>query len=127
MKLRIVLADDNQEFLAKFSSLLGTEFDIVATASDGKSALERIQAFEPDVAVLDLEMPFLNGIEVTRELMKHSSSSAIVICSVETDAETVQAAREAGARGYVYKSRITRDLLVAVRAIARGESFVSAP
>jgi DNA-binding NarL/FixJ family response regulator len=126
MKQRIVLADDNEEFLAKFSSLLGTEFEIVATASDGKSALECIKAFEPDVAVLDLEMPLLNGIEVTRELMKHTSSPAIVICSVETDAEIVQAAREAGARGYVHKSRVVQDLPLAVRAIARGEFFESA-
>jgi DNA-binding NarL/FixJ family response regulator len=127
MKLRIVLADDNRRFLAMFSSLLGTEFDIVATASDGKSALEHIQALQPDVAILDLEMPMLNGIEVARVLMAHTSPPAIVICSVETDVEIVQAALDAGARGYVYKSRIATDLLAAVRAAARGESFVSSP
>jgi two-component system chemotaxis response regulator CheB len=85
MKLRIVVADDNADFLRKLVSVLETEFDIVATAPDGESALERIRSCRPDVVVLDLEMPGLNGIEVSSELSKHNPRPAIVICSVESD------------------------------------------
>jgi two-component system nitrate/nitrite response regulator NarL len=125
MKLRIVVVDDSAIFLDKFISVLGTEFDVVATATDGKSGLESIRTCRPDVVILDLEMPVLNGIEVTRELAKHHPSPAIVICSVETDPEIVDAARQAGALGYVFKARIAEDLIAAVRSVARGRSFVS--
>lgn len=125
MKLRIVVADDNADFLSELISVLETEFDVVATAKDGKSALESIHSYCPDVVVLDLEMPLLNGIEVTRELVKQHPSPAIVICSVESDPEVVEAAQQAGALGYVFKSRVATDLVEAVKSVARGQSFIS--
>ena len=125
MKLRIVVADDNAAFLARLDSVLATEFDVVATATDGRSALEHIRLWRPSVAVLDLEMPGLNGIEVTKELTKDPSSPAVVICSVENDPEIVEAGRYAGALGYVFKARVAEDLIVAVKLAARGQSFVS--
>jgi DNA-binding NarL/FixJ family response regulator len=125
MNLRIAVADDNADFLNKLISVLETEFDVVATATDGKSALESIRSCCPDVVVLDLEMPLLNGIEITRELSKHSPRPAVVICSVESDPEFIEAAREAGALGYVFKVRIGTDLIAAVNSVARGQPFVS--
>src|SRR3981189_3649252 len=125
MRLRIVVVDDSASFLDKFVSVLGAEFDVVATAMDGKSALESIRSCRPDVVVLDLEMPLLNGIEVTRELAKQHPSPAIVICSVERDPEVVEAAQQAGALGYVFKSRVATDLVEAVKSVARGQSFIS--
>lgn len=125
MKLRIVVADDNAEFLRKLVSVLETDFDVVATAPDGKSALERIRSCCPDVVVLDLQMAGLNGIEITSELSKHNPRPAIVICSVESDPDFVEAARTAGALGYVFKTRIEKDLVAAVKSVVRGESFVS--
>ncbi len=125
MKLRIVVADDNAAFLARLVSVLATEFDVVATAADGRSALECIRLCQPNVVLLDLEMPGLNGIEVTRELAKSPSSPAVVICSVETDLELIEAARQAGALGYVFKPRVAEDLIVAVKSAADGQSFVS--
>jgi DNA-binding NarL/FixJ family response regulator len=125
MRLRIVVVDDSASFLDKFISVLGVEFDVVATALDGKSGLDSIRIFRPDVVVLDLQMPVLNGIEVTKELIKRHPSPAIVICSVENDPEVVEAARQAGALGYVFKARIARDLVAAVKSVARGQSFVS--
>jgi two-component system response regulator DegU len=127
VKLRIIVADDNAEFVRKFVSLLRTEFDVVATAADGKSALELIRLYQPDVAILDLEMPLLNGIAVTKELAKHPWCPPVVICSVETDPEVVEAARNAGALGYVLKTRIERDLILAVNAVACRQPFVSPP
>jgi DNA-binding NarL/FixJ family response regulator len=125
MKLRIVVADDNTAFLAKLVSVLATEFEVVATSRDGKSALECIRLWQPNVVVLDLEMPGINGIEVAKELIKSPSSPAVVICSVENDPEVVEAARQAGALGYVFKARVAEDLIVAVKSVARGQSFVS--
>ena len=125
MKLRIVVADDNTAFLARILSVVATEFEIVATAADGRSALECIRLLRPNVAVLDLEMPGLNGIEVTKELTKAPSSPAVVICSVENDPEIVEAARQAGALGYVFKARVAEDLIVAVKSAADGRSCVS--
>ena len=125
MKLSIVVADDNKAFLAKILSVVASEFEVVATAGDGRSALECIRLWRPNVAVLDLEMPGLNGLEVTRELTKDPSSPAVVICSVEDDPEIVEAARQAGALGYVFKVRVAEDLIVAVKCAADGQSFVS--
>jgi DNA-binding NarL/FixJ family response regulator len=125
MKLRIVVADDNAAFLREFSLLLESEFDVVATAADGRTALECIRRCRPDVVVLDLEMSGLNGIQVARELAGHPPSPAVVICSVESDPEIVEAARQAGALGYVFKARIREDLIVAVKSVARGQSVVS--
>jgi DNA-binding NarL/FixJ family response regulator len=126
MKLHIVVADDNPAFLAKLVSVLATEFEVVATAADGKSALECIRLFQPNVVVLDLEMPGFNGIEVAKELTRHPPSPAVVICSIENAPEIVEAARQAGALGYVFKARIAKDLIAAVKAVADGQSFVSA-
>ena len=125
MKLRVVVADDNANFLSELISVLETEFDVVATATDGKSALESIRNCCPDVVVLDLEMPLLNGIEVTRELSEHSPRPAVVICSVDSDPDFIEAAREAGALGYVFKTHAARDLNLAVKSVACGRSFVS--
>jgi DNA-binding NarL/FixJ family response regulator len=125
MKLRIVVADDSPSFLEKLVSILEIDFDVVKTAMDGKSSLEIIINCQPDVVVLDLEMPGLNGIEIARELTKYSPRPAIVICSVENDLEVVDAARKAGALGYVFKAHAARDLNAAVHSVARGQSFVS--
>ena len=126
MKLRIAVADDNEDFLNELISVLEAEFDVVVTARDGKSALASIRSCSPDVVVLDVEMPGLNGIEVTRELSKHAPRPAVVICSVECDPEIIEAAREAGALGYVFKTRVRKDLVTAVKSVVRGQTFVSA-
>jgi two-component system, NarL family, response regulator NreC len=125
MKLRILVADDNAQFLRKTASILETEFEVVATAADGRSAVESIRSCQPDVVVLDLEMPFLNGIDVTRALADQSPGPKAIICSVETDPEIVQAALAAGAMGYVFKSRIETDLVAAVQSVVQGQLFVS--
>jgi len=115
-RLRILVADDNPELLKELTFLLGVEFEVIATATDGKSALELIRRDKPDVAVLDLAMPMLNGIQVTEHLAK--DGPPVVICSVETDPEIVEASRRAGALAYVFKSRIEKDLIATVRSVA---------
>jgi two-component system response regulator DegU len=126
MKLSVVVADDNASFLEKLVSILEVEFEVLKTAMDGKSALEIIINSQPNVVVLDLDMPGLNGLEITRELMKYNPRPAIVICSVEHDLEVVNASLEAGVQGFVFKTHAARDLNVAVKSVASGRSFVSA-
>jgi two-component system response regulator DegU len=123
MKLRIVVADDNPECLRKLKSVLGSNFEIVAAATDGNSALEAIREFKPDVAVLDLQMPGMNGIEVTRESTKDGQNTAFIICSVHQDQQFVQAAVDAGALGYVCKSDMFGNLVAAVEAVASGRTW----
>lgn len=120
------MADDSPPFLQKLVSLLDVEFDIVATAADGKTTLDLVHHHEPDLVVLDLQMPGLNGIEITRELAKNPSSPPVVICSTESDPEIVEAAREAGAAEYVFKARIETDLRVAVKSAVQNSPFAAA-
>ena len=90
------------------------------------AALESIRCHRPDVVVLDLALPLLNGFEIIRELRTCAPSPAVVICSVETDPEIVEAAREAGALCYVFKCHVMRDLIAAVKLAAGGQGFISA-
>lgn len=115
-RIRLIVADDSPHFLRKFISVLQVEFDIVATAADGRTALDLIRRHKPDLVVLDLYMPGLNGIEVVRELAKNPSSPPVVICSTETDPEIVEAARQAGAAEYVFKTQVDKDLILATRS-----------
>ena len=119
------MADDNPAFLRELTLSLAAEFDVVATAVDGKTALDLIRRYKPDLVVLDLGMPVLNGIEISRELAKPPDSPPVVICSVETDQEVVDAARQAGALAYVFKLRVPTDLILAAKSALHGRPFVS--
>jgi DNA-binding NarL/FixJ family response regulator len=125
MKQRILVADDNRKTLLVVVAALSLEFEVIATATDGRTALEQIRRLQPSVAVLDLHMPDLNGIEVTREVVRQQLSAGVVICSVAKDQELIEAARAAGALGYVFKTSINRDLVIAVKLAADGSFFVS--
>jgi DNA-binding NarL/FixJ family response regulator len=125
MRPRIVAADDNPHFLGELCVLLEDDFDVVETATNGTAALESIFRCQPDVAILDLTMPGLNGIEVTRRLRTNGVRPAVLICSVENDPEILDAASEAGANGYVFKDRVAQDLIDAVKTVAQGRSFRS--
>jgi DNA-binding NarL/FixJ family response regulator len=127
MKLRVLIADDNQKALLTLVAALSQEFNVIATAANGRSALEQICRLQPSVAVLDLNMPGLNGIEVTREITRQRLSCAVVICSIAKAPELIEAALAAGALGYVFKRKLLQDLSIAVNRAARGESFISKP
>lgn len=126
MKLRVVVADDMASMLRHLVSLLETEFEVVATAENGGLALEYIRRYAPEIVVLDIGMPVLNGIKVTREARKLAPAPAVVICSVESDPQIIEAAKQAGALGYVLKIHAHRDSITAVEAAAHDKSFVSA-
>jgi two-component system, NarL family, response regulator DegU len=125
MKPKVIIADDNETILGTLVSVLSLEFEVIATALDGRSALDHIERLQPHVAVLDLNMPKLNGIEITRELVRQQQTCVVVICSVESDPELIAAAQGAGALGYVIKRRLKHDLVPAVKSAASGTPFFS--
>lgn len=120
MTPRIVIADDFQPFLESLRSFLRFRFDIVATAECGESALDAIRRYQPDIAVLDLYMPRLTGIQVAEELKKSGPPVAVVICSVETNAVVIENARRAGVKGFVLKSRFETELVPVLKSIVQG-------
>lgn len=124
-RVRVLLADDHNEFLAAATRLLQPEFEVVKTVSDGQALLEEAARLEPDILVLDISMPVLNGIEAARQLRAAGSRAKIVFLTVHQDPEYVQAAVAAGAQGYVAKCQLATDLLLALREALAGRSFIS--
>ncbi|MFY9733442.1 MAG: response regulator transcription factor [Candidatus Acidiferrales bacterium] len=122
---RVLLADDLPPVLTAVMALLGASFDIVATVSDGQSALDAILELEPDVAVLDISMPGKNGLEVARELKNHASMTKIVFLTVHEDSDIIAASLSAGALGYVFKGLMDSDLIPAMNDALAGHVFVS--
>src|SRR5215469_10532529 len=123
-KLRVVIADDFSPFLDTLRSLLSAQFDIVAAAGCGKCALQAIRRHKPDVAVLDLSMPGLTGMRVVQELAADSHRPRIVICSMESDPDVIEAARQAGAAAYVVKSCLEKELIPALNSTVQSQVAV---
>jgi len=122
---RVLLADDHEEFLAIEARLLEPEFEVVTTARDGRAVLEEAARFGPDVLILDISMPVLDGIQTARLLKASGSRTKIIFMTIHGDPDYVQAGLAAGALGYVVKSRLATDLLAALRDVLAGRSFVS--
>jgi DNA-binding NarL/FixJ family response regulator len=124
-RIRILLADDHHDFLAVESRLLEPEFDVVETVADGRASIEAAARLKPDILVLDIAMPVMDGMDVARHLNKSGSPVKIVFLSAHDDPDYVRAAMSAGGLGYVVKCRLASDLLPALRAASAGRSFVS--
>jgi DNA-binding NarL/FixJ family response regulator len=125
VRVRVLLADDHKDFLAAAARLLQPEFEVVKTVADGQALLKEAARLEPDVLVVDISMPLLNGIEAARQLRAAGSRAKIVFLTVHQDPEYVHAALAAGAQGYVAKSQLATDLLLALRESLADRSFVS--
>jgi two-component system response regulator NreC len=125
--LRILLADDHGIVRRGMRTLLETEpgMEVVGEASDGREALALCGQLRPDIAILDIAMPGLNGIEVAAQAMKHAPQLRVIMLSMYADESYVVRALSAGARGYLLKEATDEDLLPAVRAVAAGKSFFS--
>jgi DNA-binding NarL/FixJ family response regulator len=122
---RLVVADDHKLMVRAVVRLLSPEFDVVETASDGSIALEAAERLDPDAIVLDISMPVLDGIEVARRLKATGSRTKIVFLTVHDDPDFLRVALEAGAHGYILKSRMPEDLVPAIHAALRDRIFVS--
>lgn len=126
-KIRILLADDHTVVRRGLRLLLERqpEFGVVAEASDGKQAVEAVEQSKPDVVVLDIAMPNLNGIEAAQRILSVSPNTSIVVLSMHADEGYVLRALKAGAKGYLLKDSAEGDLIEAIRAVTRGKTFFS--
>jgi DNA-binding NarL/FixJ family response regulator len=125
--MRIVLADDHGIVRRGLRSLLEGEpgVEVVGEAANGREALKLLETTKPDMAILDVAMPMLNGIEVTAQAMKAYPDLRVIILSMYADEGYIVRALTAGARAYLLKEATEDDLLPAVRAVALGRSFFS--
>jgi CheY-like chemotaxis protein len=123
--LRILLADDNSEILATIREELAEEFEIIGTVSNGQDAVEAALRFDPDVVVLDIAMPILDGIQVSSRIHERNERTKILFLTIQEHNEYVSAAFAAGASGYVTKRRLLTDLGYAIREVAEGRTFLS--
>ena len=122
---RVLLVDDNEEILERAAAILSRACTVVGTVSDGRIALESVRALRPDVIVLDISMPGMSGLEVAAHLRRAGSSVPIVFLTIHDDEELVRAAQAAGGIGYVSKTLLPSDLIIAVNEACAGRPYVS--
>jgi two-component system, NarL family, response regulator NreC len=126
-KIRILLADDHQLMRCGVRLMLEREADltVVGEASDGREAVSMAKTLKPEVVVMDIGMPNLNGIEAAHQMTQDNPQLAIVMVSMHSDESYVLRALKAGARGYLLKDSAEADLIKAVHAVGSGKSFFS--
>ena len=125
--VRVLVVDDFEAWRRFVCSMLrkNPELQVVGEASDGLEAVHKAEQLQPDLIVLDLGLPTLNGIEAARQIRKLAPESKILVLSQESSADVVQEALSSGVRGYVLKTRAGVDLLAAVEAVLERRQFVS--
>jgi DNA-binding NarL/FixJ family response regulator len=124
---RILLADDHPEIIEKVIRLLDPDFEVVAAVENGEQVIEAAINLDPDLIVLDISMPVLNGIEAACHLKESASRAKMIFLTVHEDRGFVNAAVSAGAAGYVLKTRLVLDLIPAIREVLQGHEFASPP
>ena len=126
-RIRILLADDHAVVRRGFQMILAEQSDmeIVGEAGNGREALELAAKLKPDVVVMDVAMPELNGIEATRRMAENAPHARVLALSMHKDSVYVRETLRAGARGYLLKDSVAADLVSAVRAVAAGEGYLS--
>jgi DNA-binding NarL/FixJ family response regulator len=126
-KIRILLADDHNIMRRGLRLLLEKQpgFEVVSEASDGREAVERAEATNPDVAVLDIAMPNMSGIEAAQRITALLPHAGIIILSMHSDEGYVLRVLKAGAKGYLLKDSAENDLIEAIKAVSQGKAFFS--
>jgi len=126
MSLRVLLADDSPRLIQTVKPFLEQEgFDVVGEAGDGRRAVDLARAHHPDVAVLDLVMPRMTGLEAADEIRQLSPGTGVLVLTAHCEEYQVLAALRGGVRGYVVKSRVAEDLPPAIREVAEGRVYLS--
>jgi two-component system, NarL family, response regulator NreC len=126
MPTRIVLADDHVLVREGLKSLLEREhFQVMAEASDGQDAVKLIETHHPDIAILDISMPTLNGIDAARSLTRSAPKTKVILLTQHEEEQYIHEALEAGVKGYVLKNQVASDLIQAIRQVGRGEFYLS--
>ena len=126
-KIRILLVDDHTILREGIRSLLETqaEFEVVAEAGDGRQAVDLVRQLKPDVVVMDIAMPLLNGIHATEQIRRETRCTHILILSQHESEDYIRRALAAGASGFLLKDTNSNELINAIRAVHRGESILS--
>jgi DNA-binding NarL/FixJ family response regulator len=121
----VLLADDHPGILAALSELLGPKYEIVGIASDGAAAVSSARWLNPDIVLMDISMPCLDGVHAARLLREKGVRSRIVFVTAHHDPEILAEALQSGASGYVIKSRMRSDLIPAIERALGGQIFIS--
>jgi len=126
-QIRVLLVDDHAILRESLRALLEQEPDmqVIGEAEDGRAAVEQTRQLKPDVVVMDISMPLLNGIEATRQIKCLPYKIEILVLSMHDDESYIRQALTAGAMGYILKDAVTRELIDAIRAVSRGEAVLS--
>src|ERR1700688_3268513 len=125
MGLRVLVEDDHEIVRKGLRALLEAEpgWEVAAEAANGRDAIEKAQQIKPDIAILDISMPLLNGLEAARQIVKSVAQTKVLVLTVHDSDPLIQQVLEAGARGYLLKSDAGRDLVTAVDALRRNKTF----
>jgi DNA-binding NarL/FixJ family response regulator len=124
-KPRILLADDHALVLEGFRRILEGHYELVGTVGDGRALLEAAKTMQPDIVILDVSMPLLNGIDAAAQLKKICPKAKIIIVTMHADTDYVRSAFEAGASAYVLKRSAVDELEQAIRAVIEGHSYIT--
>jgi DNA-binding NarL/FixJ family response regulator len=122
---RILLADDHLMLLDAFKAMLEPEWDVVGTVVDGRTLLEECSRLHPDVVVLDIAMPLLNGLDAGRQLKAQRRSVKLIYLTMNPDPDLASEALRLGASGYVLKSSAAQELKQAIQEVLRGRSYIT--
>src|SRR3954451_24477825 len=125
-KPRVLLADDHTLMLEGIRRLLETDFDLVGSVRDGRSLVKSVGETKPDVVLLDISMPALNGIDAARQIRKLAPSTRLVFLTMHADRDYVVEAFRAGASGYILKWSAQEELSDAIRTVLRGRLYIPA-
>jgi len=123
--IRIFLVDDNGDMLRDLREELSAEFEIAGTAENGEEAVREVLRLDPDILVLDITMPVMNGLQVASMLRERHPRTKILFLTIHEEPEYISAAFSAGAWGYVTKRRLANDLPLAIREVFGGRNFLS--
>lgn len=124
--IKVVLVDDHAVVRAGLKAVLGTakDIDVIGEASNGREALGLVDRFKPDVVVMDLTMAEMDGLEATRQIAERGLATRVLVLTMHSEEEYLVPVLKAGAGGYLVKSAADRELVDAVRAVARGDTYV---
>ncbi|MGC1388313.1 MAG: response regulator transcription factor [Steroidobacteraceae bacterium] len=122
---RVLMADDHAEIMTQTRSVLASEFEIVGSVTNGVDLIKAAAQLDPDVIVLDITMPGLDGIETARQLTRFRCRAKLVFLTVHEDPDYLRAALQSGGAAYVIKGRLASDLITAIHEALAGHRFVS--
>lgn len=126
-EIQILVADDHPVFRRGLAMMIATDqtLKVVAEASNGKQALELILKIQPEIAILDVNMPELTGFDIARELQNYSLATRIIFLTMHNDEGMFNTALDLGVKGYLLKESAIEDIVAGVKAVANGENFIS--